>query len=81
MIFILIKVRAKALVEQMIEKGKQWWLLDKFLPATPDSLKTGYTKQQLKWCEENEGLIWNEIITTQRRSLYKRPNGNTKLYW
>ena len=39
---------AKGLVEQMIEKGKQWWLLDKFLPATPDSLKTGFTKQQLR---------------------------------
>src|SRR4029079_8164994 len=27
------------LVEQMIEKGKQWYLLDKFLPTTPDSIK------------------------------------------
>src|SRR5258706_4865763 len=48
----------KPLIEQMIEKGKQWWLLDKFLPFTPDSIKTGYTQQQLGWCGENEGLIW-----------------------
>ena len=60
------KNNAKGLVEQMIEKGKQWWLLDKFLPATPDSLKTGFTKQQLKWCAANEGLVWNDIITTQK---------------
>ncbi len=48
----------KPLVEQMIEKGKQWYLLDKFLPDTPDSLKTGYTKRQLDWVKNNEGNIW-----------------------
>src|SRR4029078_6080572 len=64
---------AKGLVEQMIEKGKQWWLLNKFLPATPDSLKTGFTKQQLEWCEANEGLIWNDIITTQQDLYTKDP--------
>ena len=56
------KSSGKALIEQMVEKGKQWWLLDKFLPATPDSIKTGYTKAQLDWCERNEGVIWSEII-------------------
>jgi hypothetical protein len=64
---------AKGLVEQMIEKGKQWWLLDKFLPATPDSLKTGFTDQQLNWCGANEGLIWNDIIVTQKDLYTKDP--------
>jgi hypothetical protein len=50
------------LIEQMIEKGKQWWLLDKFLPDVPDSIKTGYTQHQLNWCRENEGLIWSYIL-------------------
>src|SRR6186713_1456210 len=63
----------KGLVEQMIEKGKRWWLLDKFLPATPDSLKTGFTKQQLNWCEANEGMIWNDMITTQKDLYTKNP--------
>jgi hypothetical protein len=67
------KTAGKGLIEQMIEKGKQWWLLDKFLPTTPDSIKTGYSKQQLKWCETNEGLIWNEIITSQRDLYTKDP--------
>ena len=64
---------ANGLVEQMIEKGKQWWLLDKFLPGRPDSLKTGFTKQQLNWCEANEGMIWSEIITTQKDLYTKDP--------
>ncbi|HEU4859445.1 MAG TPA: hypothetical protein VFT15_06405, partial [Chitinophagaceae bacterium] len=67
------KTAGKGLIEQMIEKGKQWWLLDKFLPTTPDSIKTGYSKQQLKWCDANEGLIWNEIITSQRDLYTKDP--------
>lgn len=55
----------KPLIEQMVEKGKQWYLLDKFLPFTPDTIKTGYTKKQLSWCEENEGLIWAEIVRNE----------------
>jgi hypothetical protein len=59
------KSNTMPLIEQMIEKGKQWWLIDKFLPETPDSLKTGYTQKQLEWCEENEGLIWSYIIKNE----------------
>ncbi|HYC41267.1 MAG TPA: hypothetical protein VEB63_12355 [Chitinophagaceae bacterium] len=53
------------LIEQMIEKGKQWWLLDKFLPEVEDTLKTGYTKVQLDWCEKNEGLIWSYLVKNE----------------
>jgi hypothetical protein len=50
------------LIGQMIEKGKQWYLADKFLPSTHDTLKTGFSNTQLAWCEENEGLAWNFIL-------------------
>jgi hypothetical protein len=53
---------SKPLILQMVEKGKYWWLLDKFLPETPDSLKTGFTQKQLDWCKSNEGLIWNFFL-------------------
>jgi hypothetical protein len=46
----------------MINKGKAWWLLDKFLPETPDSIKTGFTAKQVKWSRENEGLIYNSLL-------------------
>ena len=52
----------RPLIEQMIEKGKRMYLLDKFLPYTEDSLKIGYTKKQLEGCYENEGLIWNFFL-------------------
>lgn len=56
------------LVERMIEKGKQWWLLKKFLPNTPDSLITGYNAQQQQWVEKEEGNIWGYI--NQNENLF-----------
>jgi hypothetical protein len=47
--------------------------LGRFLPAIHDSLKTGFTKQQLEWCEVNEGMIWNDIITSQKDLYTKDP--------
>jgi hypothetical protein len=61
------KSNGQSLINQMIERGKQWWLLDHFLPTTADSIKTGYTQLQLDWCRDNEGLIWN--IITQNEDL------------
>src|SRR6185369_4673273 len=60
-------------IEQIIEKGKQWWLLDKFMPETADSLKTGYTQDQLNWCKENEGQVWNAIIDFAGDLFTKNP--------
>ena len=62
------KLQGLSLIEQMIEKGKQWWLVDKFLPGLPDSLKTGFKQSQLDWCLQNEGLVWNYII--QNNDIY-----------
>lgn len=55
----------RPLVEQMVEKGKQWFLLDHFLPDAPDSVLTGYTKKQLDWAQENEGNVWGYIIKNE----------------
>jgi hypothetical protein len=62
------KTKGQSLIEQLIEKGKQWYLTDKFLPAAADSLKTGFTQTQSDWCKNNEGLIWNFII--QNNDVY-----------
>lgn len=51
------------LVDQMIEKGKRLYILDKLMPYTPDTLKIGYSASQLKGCFENEGRIWNFFVT------------------
>jgi hypothetical protein len=50
------------LIEQMVEKGKRIYLLDRLMPETPDTLKIGYTKAQLDGCYKNEGFIWNYFV-------------------
>jgi hypothetical protein len=62
------KSAGRPLIEQMIEKGKQWWLLDKFMPNAADSVRTGYTQKQLDWVNTNEGMIWTFI--TKNEDLY-----------
>lgn len=57
------KSKGRGLVEQMIEKGKHWYMLNRLMPDAPDSVKTGYTKAQLDWCAANEGLIWKQVTT------------------
>ena len=54
--------QGKPLIEQMIEKGKNWWLIEQFMPETADSLITGFTQKQISWCYSNEGQIWNFFL-------------------
>lgn len=55
----------RPLIEQMIEKGKQWYLVERFLPDAPDSAKTGFTQKQLDWVQENEGNVWAYIVKNE----------------
>lgn len=57
------------LVDQIIAAGKQQYLLEQVLPETPDTIRMGYTKSQLDFCEENERMIWQYFI--QNELLYK----------
>lgn len=72
------KSEDKSLVEQMVEKGKRWWLLDKIMPFAADSIKTGYTQQQLDWCNANEGLIWSYIV--KHEDLYSINQATIQTY-
>ncbi|UYQ93218.1 hypothetical protein MKQ68_24350 [Chitinophaga horti] len=58
----------RKLVEQMIDAGRQQYFLSKVLPHTADTLRIGYTRQQLDWCDENEEMIWQFFV--QRNLLY-----------
>ncbi len=62
------KSAGRPLIEEMIEKGKQWYLTRHFMPGVADSLLTGYTARQAKWCQENEASIWNYFL--QGNELY-----------
>lgn len=52
----------RPLIEEMVTKGRYWWLAAKLMPDSPDSIYTGYTTAQLNWCAANEKEIWNFFL-------------------
>ena len=57
------------LLEQMIFRGKQMFLLSKLLPDDPSWEIIGYTKEQWQWCERYEQAIWSRIM--ENKDLFK----------
>ncbi len=49
-------------LSHIIHEGKKMYLLSKLLPDQPDSLLIGFTKEQLKWCTNNEEQIWIRLV-------------------
>lgn len=56
------KNNGKALIEQIIDKGRRVFLLTKFLPYAQEFELIGYTKQQMKDSYKNEAVIWNFFL-------------------
>ncbi|KFF19955.1 gliding motility lipoprotein GldB [Flavobacterium hydatis] len=61
-------VTDKNLISKMVYYGKQLYLKDMLLPDYTDADKIGYTPEQIKWCEENEGYMWRYFI--EKEMLY-----------
>lgn len=47
-----------SLLDDMLYEGKQMYYLDLVLPKVADSVKIGFNKSQIEWCENNEADIW-----------------------
>ena len=47
-----------ALINCMIQVGKQQYYLEKVLPHIEEEYRFGYSEAQLKWCNDNEKEIW-----------------------
>ncbi len=66
----------RPLVDQMVEKGKRLYILQKLLPATDEYMLIGYKPEQLKDCYKHEALIWdmfvkNSLLQTSDKDLAK----------
>lgn len=55
-------IRGADLLTNLVETGKVMALLDALLPEVDPTLKYAFTAPQLRWCEQNEFLIWKEIL-------------------
>ncbi|MBP9097949.1 MAG: hypothetical protein KBF74_03970 [Ferruginibacter sp.] len=67
-----------SLVNQMVEKGKRLYVLNRLLPAKDEYMLIGYTKEQLAACYKNEARIWN--LFTQNELLQTIDNNVIKNY-
>lgn len=56
------KLEDKTLVQQMVEKGKRLYILQKILPKANPAYLIGYTTQQLKDCNVHEKAIWDLFV-------------------
>lgn len=54
--------RDKSLLAKMVYEGKMMYLMDLLLPNVTDSIKIGYTSQQMQWCQAFEANIWGYFI-------------------
>lgn len=65
------------LLDQMLHNGKLLYVVDRLLPKVPDSLKMGYTREQMEGCYANEQEVWarlleqNLLYSTDARKLKK----------
>jgi gliding motility-associated lipoprotein GldB len=56
------KGNTENLISAMIHQGKLLYFVDAMIPEGPDSLKIGYTGEQLKWCKVHEAEMWSFLI-------------------
>ncbi len=64
--------KATNLLGNMIHQGKLMYFVDALLPEMSDTLKIGYTEEQLNWCKKNEAQMWLRLVETQMLYSNKR---------
>ncbi len=60
--------KTTTLLDNMIHYGKLMYFVDALLPEMNDSLKIGYTGEQIEWCKRNEAQMWSQLI--ENKMLY-----------
>lgn len=69
---------ANNLLSQMIHEGKMQYFVDAMLPETPDSLKIGFTRKQLDYCNKNEAAMWTFLA--EHKLLYSTDRMSVKRF-
>lgn len=55
-------IPAGDVLDRMINAGKRLYFLDAMMPMTPDSVKIGYSGNQIKWMEDYKKDVWAALI-------------------
>jgi len=68
-----IALNGQSLITQMIEIGKRQYIMEQCLPAVPDTVRMGYTAQQLNTLEAEASDIWT-YLSAENRLFATAPN-------
>ncbi|MCJ0741216.1 gliding motility lipoprotein GldB [Pedobacter montanisoli] len=69
----------RSLLSKMIYNGKILYFMEQVLPeTTPDSVKIGYTTQQLAWCKTFEPEVWAYFM--ENNLLYNTDYSKIQVY-
>jgi hypothetical protein len=60
--FSLVKYQADNVLTEIIHNGKLKYFEKCMLPESPDELIFGFTSDQMKFCRNNEGQMWQYLI-------------------
>ena len=60
-----VRYPGNTLLDQMVDAGKQVYLINAMIPEYPDRFKIGYTEDQMSWVTANEAYVWSAIIENQ----------------
>jgi len=64
------------IIDFMLNNGKILYLVDCLLPAVPDSIKMGYTREQMEGSYANEAEVWARLL--QLNVLYSPVNNKNQ---
>ena len=67
----------RTFIAKLIHQGIRLYLLDLYLPSTPDATKIGYSKEKFDWALVNEEQVWkyfieNNLLYSTETKLNKR---------
>ena len=69
---------ANDLLSNMIYGGKELYFTEAMAPGMPDTIRIGYTSDQLKWANDNEKNIWTFFL--ENKLLYNKTPGTFMKY-
>lgn len=65
-------------LSHIVHQGKLYYAIDAMIPGVSDTLKIGYSGEQMEWCDRNEGRVWAYFL--ERNLLYTTDNAEIMKY-
>ena len=69
---VVPRPRDRTYLARMVYFGKELYVKDKLMPDADDTIKIGYTEEEMDWALANEEPIWRNFI--EREYLYSTDN-------